>query len=281
MKTAVITDTTCDLPKEIMAENNIFCLPIRILYSDREYLDGIDITPAEVIASLDREVPKTSLPSPEHLQNLIDQLVNDGYQRIVGVFMTSAMSGTFNMARQIFAADKRVETKIYDTKTVSLELGFTALGVAEKIKAGVQWEDMDNVYKEVRNRTSGIFTVNTLKYMQLCGRVGRVEGGIGKLLNIKPVVYVDREEGIYYTLKKCRGRKRSISTMLKVVAGLAPKKFRIGIVHSAALHEAEAIKAEIEERFDFAKVVMIRFITPSLGLCAGPGLLGIIWQEIV
>ncbi len=281
MKTAIITDSSCDLPKGLMAENDIFFAPLRITYKDREYADIVDISAEEVVANLKREVPKTSLPKPESLQNILDTVVEQGYERVVGIFMSSGLSGTYNMARQLFDAEDRLEKKIYDTKTLSLELGFIVLEMAKQIKAGAAWDKLDALFESIRERTFGIFTINTLEYLKIGGRIGRVEGAIGDLLKIKPLVAPSRDEGVYYTVKKCRGRRRALDALVSIIENYSSKKIKVGLVHCDSLDEVMQLKQKIEERFSFAKVTMIGPVSPALGVHGGPGLIGLICQEIV
>ncbi len=280
MRTAIITDSSCDLPQNILKENDIFVAPLRVIYSDREYQDGVDISADEIIAGLVKEVPKTSLPTPESLQAIIDEVITLGYDRLVGIFMSSGLSGTFNMACQLFEAEDRIENKVYDSKSLSLELGFVVLEMAKMIKLGVDWSELDDTFEQIKKRTLGVFTIDTLEYLIKGGRIGRVEATVGTLLQVKPIVSPDRETGVYHTIKKCRGRKRSLLALLKMVESYSPKAIRVGLVHCNALAEAERLKKQIIEQFDFVKEIMVEPISPALGIHGGPGLIGLICQEI-
>ncbi len=279
MKTAIITDSTCDLSAELKREHDIFFIPLKVIYKDSEYDDILEISPEEITERLDIEVPKTSLPKPQMLQDLFDQLVADGYQRAVGVFLSSGVSGTYNMACQLFELEDRLETKIYDSKAISAELALIAMELSKAIKAGADWQNLDNVYAEIRERTFCVFMLDTLKYLQIGGRIGSIEGTIGEILNVKPILSINRDDGTFFVYKKCRGRKKGIDALLKLVESYAPKPVRIMIGHSSAYEEADKLKALIEEKFDYAQVDSIVVVSSVITTHAGPGILGLAIQE--
>lgn len=278
-KVAIITDSSCDLPQSIRQMYDIFVAPLRIIYKQREYLDGVEISPAEVVARLEDEIPKTSLPSPQSLQNIVEEVVQKGYDRAVGIFMSSGLSGTYNMARQIFDEEKRIESKVFDSKSLSLELGFVVCEMARLVKNELDWSLYETTFERIRAKTLGLFTIDTLKYLQVGGRIGRVESAIGELLHVKPIISPNREDGVYYTYKKVRGRKKSIHELINVVDSYAPKKISVGLVHADALDEVNQMKEDIDAR-SHATVTMISEISPALVVHGGPGLIGLICQEI-
>jgi EDD domain protein, DegV family len=98
-KIAVLVDSCCDLPKEYLAKPGVYELPMQIAYHDKTYLDRIDISAEEVYANLPTEIPKTSLPSGESIQKTLDQIAQDGYDHIISISVSSALSGTFNFLK--------------------------------------------------------------------------------------------------------------------------------------------------------------------------------------
>ena len=93
-KIAIVTDSSCDIPKALMAQYNIHMLPLRIIYKDKEYRDRVEISPEEIYERFAEEIPTSSLPSPEDADKLIRKLIDEGYTHILGIFISSGLSGT-------------------------------------------------------------------------------------------------------------------------------------------------------------------------------------------
>ena len=102
-KIAVLVDTCCDVPQTFVEQYHMYVIPLKVVYKDAEYLDGVDITPEQVYQGLEREVPKTSLPSGERITEIFDQIRADGFQKVIAITLSSGLSGTNNMIHLIAA----------------------------------------------------------------------------------------------------------------------------------------------------------------------------------
>lgn len=96
-KIAILVDSCCNVPQEFVDKYGMYVIPLKVLYKDREYMDGVDITAEEVYRGLEKEIPKTSLPSGEHIQKILDRIKADGYEKVIAVTISSGLSGTNNM----------------------------------------------------------------------------------------------------------------------------------------------------------------------------------------
>lgn len=277
-KIAIITDSTCDLDQSVIERYSIKTIPLRIVYKDREYRDRVEIQPEEIYALMPGEVPKTSLPSPEDALKVMNQLVEEGFTHILGVFISSGLSGTFNMMRGLAEDFKDAVVEFVDSKSLSLGLGFPVLDAAKNNENNMPFEEMVLKVKETCKRVKTYYVIKTLDYLKAGGRIGQVEGTIGELLDIKPVISIN-EEGVYYTVKKVRGRKKSIHQLIEIVQTSAIKPIRVGILHGMAEEEARAMKAIIEN-FEGVMEVFFEQISPVLTAHTGPGLLGVVVQEL-
>lgn len=277
-KIAVITDSTCDLDQEILDQYHIKSIPLRIVYKDREYRDQIEISPEEIYALMPGEVPKTSLPTPEDALKVLNQLVSEGYTHILGVFISSGLSGTFNMMRGLAEDFTGAVIEFVDSKSLSLGLGFPVLGAAKDVEAALTFEQVVANVKETCTKVKTFYVIKTLDYLKAGGRIGKVEGTIGELLDIKPIISIN-EEGVYYTIKKVRGRKKSIAQLLELVQEKSGTPIRVGVLHGMAEEEGLEMKALIE-KMDHVKEVLFTQISPVLTVHTGPGLLGLVVQEL-
>lgn len=272
-KIALITDSACDLDLNTLKENNINLLPLRIIYSNGDYRDRIDITPQEVYDNLENEVPKTSLPSAQETEEILTKLETEGYTHVICISISSGLSGSFNAIRLALEDHPKLTSFVYDSKILAYPQGEIVLEVAKLIKEGKSFEEIVQEIPEIRKRVIGYFTINTLEYLKKGGRIGRLAGTVGELLNLKPIITTD-EDGVYYNVAKVRGRKQSLSKMTELLKGYLDKsKCEIAVLHADC--EDEAIKY-MNSLKDLPNVESIKIaeISPALGIHGGPGLIG-------
>lgn len=272
-KIALITDSACDLDLNTLKENNINLLPLRIIYSNGDYRDRIDITPQEVYDNLENEVPKTSLPSAQETEEILTKLETEGYTHVICISISSGLSGSFNAIRLALEEHPKLTSFVYDSKILAYPQGEIVLEVAKLIKEGKSFEEIVQEIPEIRKRVIGYFTINTLEYLKKGGRIGRLAGTVGELLNLKPIITTD-EDGVYYNVAKVRGRKQSLSKMTELLKGYLDKsKCEIAVLHAGC--EDEAIKY-MNSLKDLPNVESIKIaeISPALGIHGGPGLIG-------
>ena len=272
-KIALITDSACDLDLNTLKENNINLLPLRIIYSNGDYRDRIDISPQEVYDNLEKEVPKTSLPSAQETEEILNKLEEEGYTHVICISISSGLSGSFNALRLALEDHPKLTSFVYDSKILAYPQGEIVLEVAKLIKEGKSYEEIVREIPEIRKRVIGYFTINTLEYLKRGGRIGRLAGTVGELLNLKPIITTD-EDGVYYNVAKVRGRKQSLSKMTELLKGyLAKGKCEVAVLHAGC--EDEAIKY-MNSLKDLTNVVSIKLaeISPALGIHGGPGLIG-------
>ncbi|MFH1511720.1 MAG: DegV family protein [Bacillota bacterium] len=275
-KTAVVTDTTCDLTDEQLNRYSIRMIPLRIICQNREYKDRVELGPDEIYEIMDSELPKTSLPLPEDVHALYTQLIAEGYTDVLHLCISSGLSGTWNMIR-ILAEDyqDRLYIRVIDSKTLSTGLGFMVLAAAKALEEGATPDQAIQAVQAVRGSQLGMFVIRTLEYLRKGGRIGLVEGVMGNLLQIKPIVYVN-SDGIYETLAKARGYKAAVDTMIQeAVRRFGKTKINLSIVHGQAQEEAQKLLERLKQLLNVAGS-LIAPVSPVLAIHSGRGLLGII-----
>lgn len=278
-KIALLVDSACDLSLETIRENNIKLLPLRISYSHGEYKDMLDISADEIYSNLEKEVPKTSLPSAENLEEILSSLENEGYTHVIAVTISSGLSGTFNSIRLALEDHPKLISHVFDTKILAMPEGIVAFEVAKLIEAGKSFEYIVDNLPNIRKSITGYFTVNTLDYLKKGGRIGKIAGTIGEMLNLKPIVTVD-DDGIYYTVCKARGRKQSILRLTNILKeSLSQGPCKVWVLHGGALEEAKSFLESLKG-LDNIMSLDISQISPALGVHGGPGLLGLAIQKV-
>jgi len=280
-KIALLVDSCTDVPKAYRDRYNMYVIPLMIIYKDAQYRDGIDIQPEEVFARFAEEVPSTSLPSPATVADVFAKIKADGYEKVIAVLISSGLSGTFEMVSGFGAAPEGLDVHYVDTKNIGIGSGFSALRAGELIEQGLPFEDVcDEVEKASRN-TKLFFCVSTLEYLIKGGRIGLVSGMLGSMLDLKPVISCN-EDGIYYTVAKARGRKKSLKLALDKAVEFAEgaKEYNITVMHGAAQQEADELLASMKERLPEFGISIEGQITPALVVHTGPGLIGVGIQRL-
>jgi len=280
-KIALLVDSGTDVPKAYRDKYHMYVAPLSIIYKDAEYRDGIDIQPEEVFARFPEEVPTTSLPTPATVDAVFKQIAADGYDKVIAVLISSGLSGTYETVRSFGPNPEGLEAHYVDTKNIGIGSGFSAIRAGELIEQGLPFDEVCSQVEEAARNTKLFFCVSTLDYLVKGGRIGRVSGMVGTILDLKPVIACD-EDGIYYTVAKARGRKKSLKLALEEAVKFAEgaKEYNITVMHGAAQEEADELLATMKERLPDYRIAIEGQITPALVVHTGPGLVGIGVQRL-
>ncbi|MCI8540566.1 MAG: DegV family protein [Erysipelotrichaceae bacterium] len=273
---AVLADSCCDVPADLVQQYGLYILPLKIIYHDHEYLDGVDITPQEVYERMGQEIPKTSLPDGEQILHKLDQIKADGYEQLIVITLSSGLSGTNNLIHLIADTYEGMEIFILDTKNIAIGAGFHAIQAARYIEQGLSFSTIqEKLQRDIKN-VKIFFVVETLEYLQKGGRIGLVASLLGNALNLKPVISCN-EEGVYYTVTKVRGRKQSVSRTMELAKAYAQghPRIHLAVCHGGAPELAAAVEATMKEALRGYEVFISSQISPALGVHTGPGLIGI------
>ncbi|GFZ32095.1 hypothetical protein CSC2_26210 [Clostridium zeae] len=275
---AILVDSSCDVPEEYMAKFPIYSVPLRINYKDASYRDRIDILPEEVYKRLNEEIPKTSLPEYSDAKEIFEEIIRDGYKKVISVSISSNLSGTFNLIRLISDEfkEKGIEIYLFDTKNISIGSGLYAISAANHLEEGKNYEETIMSLEQEYGNSKIFFCVETLEYLRKGGRIGRVASMIGAALGIKPVITCG-EDGTYCIAGKERGSKKCISKAVTLAKEFASKgnKAEIALMYSGEVLDLEHIKDKIEQLIPKCKIKLVGTISPALGVHVGPGLIGI------
>ena len=276
-RVARVTDTSCDLSEEQLQAYDIRLVSLRVATSEGEFRDRLEIDHDTLYDLLKRELPKTALPLPEDVSALYRQLKAEGCTRVVHMTISSNLSGTYNMVRLIAEETEGLQVDVVDTRTLSCGLGLLVLEAAESLAKGMSVEDTLARVEHLRATQLGAFVIRTLEFLRKGGRIGLVEGVVGSLLQIKPVIYVN-EDGVYATLVKARGFSKALSAMQEeFFRRYQGRKVRVAIVHGSAYEEAKSLLETFRAKLDVVSD-FIAPVSPALAIHTGPGLLGAIVQ---
>lgn len=275
-KIAVMCDSCSDVPKEYIDKYHIFVLPLKVIYKDKEYLDGVTITPDEVYKSMENEIPSTSLPDGNLVKECFEKIRNEGYEKVIVVTLSSGLSGTNNLIRLIAMEEENLEIEIIDTKNIAIGSGFHAIMASKYIEEGLEFKEIvEKLNAEIKN-SKVFFVVKTLEYLHKGGRIGLVASLFGNALNLKPIISCN-DEGIYYTVSKVRGRKPSISKTIDLALKQIGdhKRYALAVCHGDAHEEYLEVLDRLKPVIENAEEIIEGQISPCLGVHTGPGLIGI------
>ena len=279
-KIALITDTTSDLSEDIIKKYNIKLMSFRIIYKDREYRDRIEISPEEVYENLEKEIPTSSMPSMDDMESLFDSLEEEGYTHAIAVVLSTGLSGIYNGLKVVSENHPKITTHIFDSKSISLGEGVIVEECGRLIEEGKSFDEIVSCIPSIRKRVNLFFVAGTLEYLKKGGRIGKVSGTIGELLNIKPIVSVDVNDGKYYTYDKVRGRKQSLNRIIDIGNKiLNEKKCRIYGLHGYSLEDSKKVFEELSKHPNVVEASFQGCISPVSGVHSGPGLVGLVLFE--
>ena len=278
----IISDSTCDLSEELLNKYDIDILPLHVVMGDKEYIDGVNISPDEIYVWSDehKETPKTSAVGIEEAINLFRKYTDAG-EEIIAFAISEDMSTTANVMH-IAAEELEKEDKIHviDSMNLSTGVGHLVVEAAIMAKNGESAETIVNEIEKMRHRVRASFVIDTLVYLQRGGRCSSVAAIAGGLLKLHPKIVV--ENGKMIASKKYRG---SIdSAILKYVADLEEelakaKKDRVFITHSGCDKELIAkVREKLEALNRFDEILVTRAGSVISSHC-GPGTLGVLFIE--
>lgn len=279
-KIALITDSASDLSTDLAKINNIKIVPFKIIFSDREYDDGIDINPQMLYEALPKEIPKTSLPSVEKFAFALEEARNEGYTHAIIITISSGISGAYNSARLAAESTSGIEIFVFDSMTLTMSQGAMVIEAANLIKEGKSFNEIVDILPTFRDKIDVFFTIDTLEYLIKGGRIGKVSGTIADALNLKPIITVG-DDGIYHTVCKIRGVKQSISRLAGLLKPyLEVSRCRVWVLDGNAPDKAKALYNSIKDLPNLIECTLGGTIGPTLGVHTGPGLVGFIVEKV-
>ena len=279
-KVAIVTDSTCCLPRELVEKYDICVVPLYILYEGRSYHDGIDISPSKVYKIMRRRknLPTTSVPSPKDFLDAYCQL-SEKAESIVCITVTGLQSKIFDTA--LVANEMAKENipntaiEVIDSRAVAGALGFIVLEAARKACEGAELSEVAKAAQSMMGRVNFLAMLDTLFYLARTGRIARAAAWAGSLLSMKPIVEHSPLIGETTPVARPRTKIKAVERMLKIMTErVGDSRVHVIVHHADELAEAEKLKAEIGSRLNCAEVYLTEF-TPSMGVHAGPGLLAI------
>ncbi|ARP50861.1 MULTISPECIES: DegV family protein [Caproicibacterium] len=274
-KIAVLVDSGSDLPEDLKNKYGITTMDLRVIYQDKAYADSTEITPQMVYNRFPKEIPTTSAPNVQETCDVLEQLHSQGFRKVISICISSGLSCTFQTVQNAAKEFPDMDIFVFDSKNISIGTGFYALWAARAIQQGMSFEQITSALKNGQYASKVFFYMDTLDYLRAGGRIGRVTGLIGKVLNIRPIISCN-DEGTYYTAAMVRGKKDGSGRMLESVGKLATnQKVWLALMNGEAASQAHILRDRLPAFFPNGKVVVEKQINASMAVHTGPGLVGV------
>jgi len=273
-KVAIVTDSTVNLPADVIKANNIYVIPQILNWEGKSFLDQIDISTEEFYQRLpnSKDLPKTSQPAPGQFTEHFEK-VAEGAESIVAIFVSQALSGTIQSAHLGAEAMGDYPIEIVDSRSVSLGLGLLVTAAVRYAAEGHDYKEVAAYVRTLVPRIRVLFVVDTLEYLHKGGRIGGAKRLVGSMLSIKPVLGL--EDGQIEPQAQIRTKKKAIQHMLDVVLGemKGKKNIHAGVIHAVAPEDAAYIVEQVRASVNPAELY-VNELTPVIGANVGPGVVG-------
>lgn len=273
-KVRIVTDSTADLPPELVEQYGITVVPLKVFFGSDYFLDGIDLTKEEFFQRMaaSKELPTTSQPTPNEFAEAYRPLVEEGAD-IVSIHISSHMSGTVQSAQLAKTMLNYDGLEVIDSQAVSVLLGMVVLGAARAAEAGHSRAEVVALAHSIMANHKVYFMVDTLEYLQRGGRIGKAQAFLGTVLNVKPVCTI--KEGIIYPYEKVRGRKKALGRMVQLLAGgFNGEPLFCFMTHGNDPEGLEYTKGLVREQLNCAEIMDCQ-MGSVVGTHAGPGIIGV------
>jgi len=282
----IVTDSGADLlfTDEVLKTIEVEILPLVVNLEDKSYREDIDITTQDFYNLLEATdaLPTTSLPPTGDFAEVYKKLGKDG-EEVLSIHISSGLSGTFNSAVAGGELVPEVNVTHFDAKTLSAAVGWMVEAASRAIKAGWPMEKIIEMLARIREGSESIYTLKELKYLINGGRISHMKGLIASLLNIKPIIGVEKKGGTYVQMGQERTFNRALDGLVKQMKKLHPEgsRLRVQVLHALNPVAAEILREKIDKVFQVSWLP-IGSMSLVLGAHTGPSMVGVAFapQEI-
>ncbi|MEW6286921.1 MAG: DegV family protein [Chloroflexota bacterium] len=273
--TIIVADTTCGLPKQLLAERGIPCVPQIVIFGDEAYHDDSELDTPAFLQKLKASsaLPKTSAPEPHLYYPIFEEAKKRG-ESVVVVAPTGKASGTVRSAQTAALEFPDLDVRVVDTLTISSNLGSLVLMADDMAKAGASADEIVAKLNAMIPRGRLYFVVDTLEYLAKGGRIGGAKRLLAELLEIKPILQV--KDGQVEPFEQQRTKKRALARLVEVAAEQCKggDEAHLCVIQVEAEQEAEALVQELKSRIPVS-VIPIYELPPAIVVHAGPRAMGV------
>ncbi|MCA1065203.1 DegV family protein [Rossellomorea sp. AcN35-11] len=279
MKTAIVTDSTAYIPKELREQLDIHMIPLSVIIGGETYQEEVDITASEFYEEVtaQEKLPTTSQPPVGQFVELFEKLSKD-YDAVISIHLSSGISGTYQGAVQAGEMVESIKVYPYDSEISCMIQGFYALEGAKLALEGKSAEDILALLDEMKQSVQAYFMVDDLAHLQRGGRLSQAQAIIGSLLQVKPLLhFVDK---VIVPFEKIRTKKKALKRVETILeeAVASGEAFQASIIHANREQDAMEWKNELEEKYPNVEF-NVSYFGPVIGTHLGEGSMGMGWAR--
>lgn len=277
-KVAIVTDSTSNIPEELLLSHSITQIPLQLIWGDDTYRDGIDINALEFYTRLKtaKVMPTSSQPSPAAFERVYADLLEKGYD-IVSIHISSKLSGTMDSAIQAKNTIGSDRIALVDSQTTSMALGYSALVTARAAMDGASLDECHKLAEHAVANTGVLFVVSTLEFLHRGGRIGGASAFLGTAIGLKPILTV--RDGRVDAQEKVRTMKKALDRVGDILVERVGNQssLRVAAIHANAPVEAENLLQKVTDHFGdgVIKESLVTHVSPVIGTHTGPGTVGL------
>lgn len=282
-KVAVVTDSVACLTKEQVEKYGILVVPIKILFEEKIYRNGVDLAPSEAYQLLAKapDYFSTSPSSPSDYTDIFRELAVKG-QDILCLTVSSKLSTVFNVA-SLAAEQVRQELpqstiEIMDSKNATASQGFVTLAAAQAAARGNELGEVIKVASIVRDRVHFLLALETIRHAYRTGRIPKIATQVGSRLGVKPLLTIS--DGVVHLIGIVRTKQKGVERLIKTMRHkVGNQPVHVAVMHAAVPEEAEGLKQRISAEFNCVEL-FITEVSPIIGYAIGPGALGLAFYSL-
>lgn len=282
-----MADSTCDLSQDIIKKYNIGVAPLNILINGTSYRDKVDISPEEFYKMLPdlKELPTTSMPNPEEYLKIINEAIEDGYQEILCICMSSGTSGAYQsavLARDYFYdenPESSIKIHVVDSLSMSHGSGWLIIKSARLLEKGYSFEQLVEFNETYKRNVKHFLCVDDLNNLIKSGRLTNASAFIGKLLKVKPIMSMKKGKGAI--VAKERGKNKVLNFYVSEFISRVNKELTDFIIigYTSEIEIAQRLESKIQNETDFTGEIYLMQMGVSVGTHVGLGGLSMFFME--
>ena len=271
----IVTDTTANLSDEIMARYDIRKVPVAIQFLHETYEEDVDIDRDMFYRKIEEMgiIPTSSQPATGRFIEVYQDLSAAGHQ-ILSIHVTAKHSGTYQSAILASSMVPDAQVKVFDSASISLGTGYMVLEAARAAEEGQSLEQILARLRQVRERMYLFLTPATLKYLQMSGRVGRLQSALASIIQLKPIIKV--QDGVLEAFENVRTRSRALNRLVELLVEAVGTHdpVNVAVVHARAVEEGRALLERLKSTF-ICHETLFDDLVASLAVHGGPGVVGV------
>jgi DegV family protein with EDD domain len=278
MKTAVVTDSTAYIPKEIRDKWKIEMIPLNVIFGNEAYQEEVDITAEEFYQQVkEKDLPTTSQPPIGQFLELFERLSKD-YDAVISIHLSSGISGTFAGAVTASTMVENIKVYPFDSEISCMPQGLYAIEAAKMALKGEEADKIMSRLEELKKTARAYFMADDLSHLQRGGRLSSAQAIIGSLLQVKPVLHF--KDKVIVPFEKIRTRKKAMKRIVGLLGedAASGEPYQAAVIHANREEEAHEWKSELETLYPNVEFTMSYF-GPVIGTHLGEGAMGLGWMK--